>query len=303
MKVWVPDYYRREHFGVLPRPIEIGTFPSDPLAAAELAEVEFAVPPYRPEVIGALPRMRRLRVLQTDSAGVEWLADRVPGGVTLCNARGVHDAATSEWVVAAILAMTKRLSEGLERQRAGRWAPWAPDELAGKTVLIVGYGSIGRAVAARLEPFGVRLVRVARSARPGVRSAGELPTVLPEADVVVLLTPLTEETRGLVDERFLGQMRPGALLVNAGRGALVDTPALVRALSAGRIRAALDVTDPEPLPHEHPLWDAEGVLITPHVAGESPRAVERAAALIREQLVRLLDGRPLLNVVKPGGRG
>jgi phosphoglycerate dehydrogenase-like enzyme len=299
VKVWVPDYYEREQFGELPPGVEIGTFPEDPLAAGELTEVEFAVPPYRPrQVIDALPEMRRLRVLQTDSAGVEWVAGHVPPGVILCNARGVHDVATSEWIVAAVLALTKRLPQALAAQRGAQWRRYEPDELAGKTVLIVGYGSIGQAVAERLEPFGVELVRLARTARTGVLGASELPSVLPGADIVILLTPLNEETRGLVDDRFLALMRPGALVVNAGRGALVDTQALLRALAAGKIRAALDVTDPEPLPEDHPLWSAEGVLITPHVAGESPKALERAAALIREQLLRYIDGRPLLNVVE-----
>lgn len=294
----MPDYYAFELFGLLPSAIELEVFPEAPSSAADLTEVEFVVPPHRPrEVARALPRMGRLRVIQTDSAGVEWLVDHVPRGVTLCNARGVHDVATSEWVVAAILALTKRLPRAIEHQRAGRWEPFEPDELAGKTVLIVGYGSIGKAVAARLEPFGVRLVPVARRARTGVYRASELPRLVPDADVVVLLAPLTEETRGLVNERFLRLMRPGSLLVNAARGALVDTAALLKALSEGRIRAALDVTDPEPLPDDHPLWSAPGLLLTPHTAGGSPKAVPRAAALIREQLLRYLQGRPLTNVV------
>jgi phosphoglycerate dehydrogenase-like enzyme len=192
------------------------------------------------------------------------------------------------------------LPGALERQRGRRWEPWEPDELEGKTVLIVGFGSIGHAVARRLEPFGVRLLKVARTSRPGVLGAGELPRLLPDADVVVLLTPLTDETRGLVDDAFLRSMHPGALLVNAGRGPLVHTNALLRALAEARIRAALDVTDPEPLPEGHPLWSAEGVLITPHLAGASSRALARAAAFIREQLLRLLDGRSLENVVERG---
>jgi phosphoglycerate dehydrogenase-like enzyme len=302
VKVWVPGYYGPGEFGDLPAAVELASFPDAASAAEDLGEVEFAVPPYgRRDVLEVLPRMQRLRVLQTDSAGVEWLEPHVPPGVTLCNARGVHDVATSEWVVAAVLALTKRLPQAVEHQHAGRWRRYEPDELAGKTVLIVGYGSIGRAVAARLEPFGVRLVPVARRARPGVLGATELPSVLPEADVVILLAPLTEETRGLVDDGFLALLRPGALLVNAARGGLVDSAALLRALEEGRIRAALDVTDPEPLPDDHPLWRAPGVLITPHMAGESPLAIERAARLIREQILRQLDGRPLLNVVRSRG--
>jgi phosphoglycerate dehydrogenase-like enzyme len=210
----------------------------------------------------------------------------------------VHDVATSEWVLSVILAVTKGLPVGLERQRERRWELWESDELEGKTVLIVGFGSIGHAVARRLEPFGVELLKVARTSRPGILGVGELPRLLPDADVVVMLTPLTDETRGLVDDAFLRSMRPGGLLVNAGRGPLVHTDALLRALAEGTIRAALDVTDPEPLPEGHPLWSAEGVLITPHLAGASSRASDRAAAFIREQLLRLLDGRPLENVVE-----
>ncbi len=300
MKVWVPDEYAGRQLGSVPPAIELEVFPEDPYSTGDLTEVEFLVPPYRPrEVLEALPRMRCLRVIQTDSAGVEWLVDHVPAGVTLCNARGVHDVATSEWVVAAILALIKRLPRALEHQRREHWHGFEPDELAGKTVLVVGYGSIGKAVAARLEPFGVRLERVARTARPGVHGTSELPELLPSADVVILLVPLSDETRGLVDERFLGLMPPGSSLVNAGRGALVDTTALLDAVAEGHVRAALDVTDPEPLPEGHPLWSARDVLITPHIAGVSPRAVPRAAALIREQLLRYLNGQPLVNVVAP----
>ncbi|HWC26255.1 MAG TPA: 2-hydroxyacid dehydrogenase [Solirubrobacteraceae bacterium] len=299
MKVWIPDAYASGQLGRLPSAIELAVFPDDPLSAPDLGEVEFLVPPHRPrEVVAALAGMRRLRVVQTDSAGVEWLVDHLPRGATLCNARGVHDTATSEWVVAAILALTKRLPHAHDEQRRGRWRSYEPGELAGKTVLIVGYGSIGRAVAARLEPFGVRLVRVAGRARTGVHGASELPRLVPDADVVVLLVPLSDRTRGLVDERFLALMRPGSLLVNASRGALVDTTALLAALEQGRIQAALDVTDPEPLPDGHPLWTAPGALITPHVAGAGPGALPRAAALIRAQLLRHLEGQPLANVVR-----
>jgi phosphoglycerate dehydrogenase-like enzyme len=301
VRVWIPDYYERAGFEALPPGVELGVFPDEPESAEDLAEVEFAVPPYgRRGVLEVLPAMRRLRVLQADSAGVEWLVGHVPPGVVLCNARGVYDVATSEWVLTAILALTKDLPAGFERQRERRWEPWAADELAGRTVLIVGFGSIGAAVAERLEHFGVHLIRLARTARSGVLGRADLPRVLPDAHVVVLLTPLTDETRGLVDAAFLRSMRPGALLVNAGRGALVDTDALVESLSEGRIRAALDVTDPEPLPKDHPLWRASGALITPHLAGASTRAAERATAFIRQQVLRLLDGRPLENVVERG---
>jgi phosphoglycerate dehydrogenase-like enzyme len=156
-------------------------------------------------------------------------------------------------------------------------------------VVILGYGSIGRAVGERLRSFGVRLETV-RTA-----NLGDLPRLAAEADVLVVLTPLTTETRGLVDAALLGRMRDGALVVNAARGGVVDTDALLAELASGRLRAALDVTDPEPLPPEHPLWTAPGTLLTPHVAGNSPHAIERAASLIADQIRRYMAGEPLVN--------
>ncbi len=185
-------------------------------------------------------------------------------------------------------------------QRAGRWGRVRGDDLAGRTVLIVGHGSIGRALEARLAPFEVKFLRVARRARDGVHAVPDLPGLLPQADVVVLLVPLTKETRGLMGAANLGLMKEGALLVNASRGAVVDGEALLVALTAGRIRAALDVTDPEPLPEGHPLWHAPHVLITPHVAGTTPLFRARAERFRRRQIGHALEGEPLENVVREG---
>ena len=170
----------------------------------------------------------------------------------------------------------------------------------GARILILGYGSIGRALEERLTPFGAAVIRVARRQREGVHAMAELATLLPEADILVVLLPLTPETRGLVGTEVLGRLRPGALLVNASRGAVVDTPALVAALSAGGLRAALDVTDPEPLPDGHPLWSAPGVLITPHVAGDVRREEDRAWQLVVEQVDGLARGEALRNIVTAG---
>ena len=176
------------------------------------------------------------------------------------------------------------------------------DELAGKRVLIVGAGSIGAAVQARLAPFEVDFTLVARTPRPaeGVYGVDELPGLLPEADVVVLLVPLTEQTRGLVDEKFLAAMPDGALLVNAARGPVARTSALVSELASGRLRAALDVTDPEPLPADHPLWELPNVLLTPHVAGSVRGLLPRAYRLVGAQLRRFVTGEPLANRVVDG---
>ncbi len=167
-------------------------------------------------------------------------------------------------------------------------------------MLIVGYGSIGRAIESRLAPFGARFLRVARRAREGVESVSQLDQLLPQADIVVLITPLTPETTHLMDAGRIARMKPGALLVNASRGPVVDTDALVQALKETRIRAAVDVTDPEPLPPGHPLWKAPNLLITPHVAGASAQYLKRALKLASEQAQRYARGEPLINVVDAG---
>jgi phosphoglycerate dehydrogenase-like enzyme len=196
-----------------------------------------------------------------------------------------------------MLAAQRGLPHFALEQAAGRWSPGTQRSLIGARVLIVGAGDIGRAVSRMLEGFDVEVTLVARRARDGVRSVDELPGLLPSADVVVLLVPVTPETIGLVDEEFLAALPDGALLVNAARGVVVDTDALLAELTAGRLRAAVDVTEPEPLPPGHPLWSAPGLLLTPHVAGAVPEANDRAAAALTDQLERILAGEPLINVV------
>ena len=270
-----------------------------------VAEVEFYVPSFfpSPAAIAVLGQMRSLRVVQTLTAGVDWIRPHVPAAAVLCNARGVHDAATAEWVVAAVLAELHSFPLFSAEQAAGRWAYQETGQLAGKTVLIVGYGSIGAAVERRLAGFEVTVRRVARSPRPGPDPAGrvaglaELPGLLPGADVVVLLVPATPQSQGLAGRDFLRRMKDGALLVNAARGAVVDTAALVAEVARGRLRAALDVTDPEPLPPGHPLWSLPGVFLTPHVAGSTPVSRQRAARLVREQAEAYLRGEQLRNVI------
>jgi phosphoglycerate dehydrogenase-like enzyme len=271
----------------------------DSPAPANVADVEFYVPSFFPSPAGTavLAEMKRLRVVQTLTAGVDWLRPHLPPDVTLCNARGAHDASTAEWVVAAILGSLRSFPAFTTAQAAGEWAYQGTDQLAGKTVLIVGYGSIGAAVEQRLSGFEVTVRRVARGARDGVAGLADLPALLAEADVVVLLVPYTPETAGLADAAFLGRMKDGALLVNAARGAVVDTAALVAEVSSGRLRAAVDVTDPEPLPPGHPLWSLPGVFITPHVAASTPVSRQRASRLVRDQVLAYTRGEPLRNVI------
>jgi phosphoglycerate dehydrogenase-like enzyme len=234
---------------------------------------------------------------------VDWIRPHVPPSVALCNARGAHDASTAEWVVAAMLGALRAFPLFSAEQAAGRWAYQGTDQLAGKNVLIVGYGSIGAAVERRLAGFEVTVRRVARNPRPGVGGAGEvaglaeLPRLLPEADVVVLLVPFTPESKGLAGREFLARMSDGALLVNAARGPVVDTAALVAEVASGRLRAALDVTDPEPLPPGHALWSLPGVFVTPHVAASTPVSRQRAAELVRAQAEAYVRGEPLGNVI------
>jgi len=269
-----------------------------PLPAAA-GEVEFYVPPFFPALpaITAMGQMPRLRVVQALTAGVERLLPYVPPGVALCNARGVHDASTAEWVVSVILAAQRDLPRFTAEQAAGRWSYRFTETLADKSVLIVGYGSIGRAVERRLGGFEVTVRRVARQPRDGVAPVTDLPDLLPGADIVVLLAPVTPETIGMADAGFLARMRDGALLVNAARGSLVVTEALTAELRRGRLRAAVDVTDPEPLPPGHPWWGLPGVLITPHVAASTPASVRRMLAYVRAQAERYLRGADLANVV------
>ena len=283
-----------------PPGVEVRTLPD----GAE--EAEFLVISDDPGALEALPGLRAARVVQTVSAGTDWIEDRVPAWATLCNARGARDTAVAEWVVGALLAAQHGL---LRAARERRWAEdrrtagaatgqteWIAD-LEGATVVIVGHGSIGRAVERRLEPFGVRIAGVASRRREGVHGIDELHALLPAADALVVLAPLAASTRGLVGAAELAALRDGALVLNAGRGPVVDTDALVAELEQGRLRAVLDVTDPEPLPDGHPLWEL-ALAITPHDAGDTQAADERAFALAGEQLARYARGEPLHNVVR-----
>ena len=301
--IWIPDSTRPEHRALLPPAGIVHELPAGGLLPDRLGAGQFLVAGFGLErITDVISRLEGLRVVQTLSAGVDRLVDLIPAGVTLCDASGVHDVPVSEWVVMAILATLHDLPAHVDAQRTAHWAePEAEaDDLEGATVLILGYGSIGRAVEARLAPFGARFLRVAMHERDGVSPATDLPTLLPQADVVVVLLPLTEVTRGMVDHDFLSKMQRGALLVNAARGPLVDSEALLGSLRAGHIRAAVDVTDPEPLPDGHPLWSAPGILITPHVGGWVRKRLDRSWRLVADQVGRFSRGEPLRNVVVDG---
>lgn len=302
MRAWVPyaDVLPR-----LPEGLSVDVYDAVGPVPESIDEVEFYVTPYTfaRDPLALLNDMPRLDVVQTLTAGYEHVLPHLPAGVRLCNARGVHDASTGELAVALMLAALRGIPDFVRGQDRAQWRHARHDSLADRTVLIVGYGGIGEAIERRLSGFEVSILRVARTARDGVAPIEELPRLLPRADVVVLCVPLTDQTRQLADAGFLALMRDGALLVNVSRGAVVDTRALLTQLRAGRLRAALDVTDPEPPPSDHPLWSAPGLLLSPHVGGNSTAFLPRAKALIVDQLTRYATGEPLRNEIAARATG
>ncbi|KPC67102.1 2-hydroxyacid dehydrogenase [Streptomyces chattanoogensis] len=297
----LPEGFRYLHWDAVPE------YPGDP------GDCVFYAVPYMKDAevcLRPLPLMGRVEAVQALTAGIEHLLPglpSMPSGARLCNARGLHDASTAELALTLTLAALRGIPDFVRGQEAEEWRAGFQPALADKSVLIVGYGSIGSSIEDRLTPFEcARVARIARTARDTVRGPvhplSALSALLPDADVVILATPLTDETRGLVGRDFLARMKDGALLVNVARGAIVDTAALLPEVTSGRLRAALDVTDPEPLPAGHPLWHAPGVLITPHVGGPSSAFLPRAKRLLRDQLTLFAAGEPLRNVVATAGR-
>jgi len=303
-RVWLPDPPETiEPLKNLPAGIEVDVWTGAGPLPDSRDEVEFIVPQLgiKPAALREISSLPSLKVIQLMSAGAEHIRPYIPANITLCNARGAHDAATAEWTVGAIVAHLRNFPRFAIAQEEQKWDFTPSESVAGKRVLIVGYGSIGAAVERRLAGWEVTIDRIARTARPGVKSIAELSDALPHADVVVILLPVTDETRHLVNAGFLSRMKDRALLVNAARGAIVDTDALLKELMSTRIKAALDVTEPEPLPKDHPLWQAPGLLLTPHVGGAVTEARVRAYRIVRDQLERYAAGEPLRNVI--GSRG
>jgi phosphoglycerate dehydrogenase-like enzyme len=265
-------------------------------------DIAFYVPTYFSGLAGLMPvpAMTSLRVLQMPNAGYDDALPFARHGLTICNARGVHDASTAELAVGLVVASLRGFPTFVRNQDRRTWEHSRRESLADKLVGVVGYGAIGQRVGRLVTAFEASVVAFSRSGRDGSLPADTLDAHLPALDVVVITVPAADDTRHMFDARRLALLKDGALLVNVARGSVVDTDALVRELATGRIRAALDVTDPEPLPANHPLWSAPNCLISPHVGGDSSAFEPRMKRLLAEQLQRFALGESLLNVVQTG---
>jgi Phosphoglycerate dehydrogenase and related dehydrogenases len=302
--VSLPGRTLRHALGEVPADVELVQW--DLASPAPRDSIDIVVPPY----MDTLDRLRRLsavrtRLVQSQSIGYDGVADALPAGVVFANAATVHETSTAELTLALILAAQRGIPGYVRAAERGEWAPTREASLADRSVLLLGYGGVGKAIEARLRPFEVSITRVATHARDEdvdggsvhVHGFDELDALLPDADIVVVGVPLAPETRGMVDDAFLSRMPHGAMLVNIARGAVADTDAILDHATRARLRFALDVTDPEPLPDGHPLFALPNVLISPHVGGASTAMMPRMARLLRRQIDRMLDGEEPLNVV------
>ena len=298
--VTVPGETLRRAIGTPPEGADIELWDMDSPAPAD--HIDLVVPPY----MGAADRLGALegvstRLVQSQSIGYDDVPAALPPGQVFANAASVHETSTAELTLALVLAAQRGIPDFVRAAEEGRWAPARHESLADRRVLLLGYGGVGRAIEARLEPFEVDLVRVATRSRDDelgrIHGIDELPALLPEADIVIVGVPLTDATTGLVDDAFLAALPDGALVVNIARGKVADTDAILDHATRGRLRFALDVTDPEPLPQGHPLFALANVLISPHVGGASTAMMPRMARLVRTQIERMLRGDEPLNVV------
>lgn len=269
-------------------------------SASQLDEIEFYVPSYMGglKTIEIIPRMKNLKVVHYNQAGYEDILPHIPQGITLCNGSGLHDVSTSELAIGLAIAARRGFAEFMDNQKKGIWHRTRKPALADSHVGIVGYGHIGKRIASLLEMFETKVTAFTRSGSDGSVKISEFDDYLPSLDVIVLILPLTAESKHFMSAARLKKMKDGATLVNVARGAIVDTDALVAELNSGRITAGLDVTDPEPLPAGHPLWSAPNVIISPHVGGDSGAFEPRARKMVQEQLTRIATNEPLVNQIK-----
>ena len=298
--VSLPGRTLRDAIGTPPHGVEIVLWNMDSPAPAE--HIDLVVPPYMGTAarLGALAGVTT-RLVQSQSIGYDDVAGVLPPGHVFANAASVHETSTAELALALVLAAQRGIPDFVRAAEQGRWAPAVHESLADRRVLLLGYGGVGRAIEARLAPFEVSLTRVAHHARDDesgrIHGIDELPALLPDAEIVIVGVPLTDATTGLVDDAFLSSLPDDALVVNIARGKVADTDAILAEATTGRLRFALDVTDPEPLPRRHPLLALPNVLISPHVGGATTAMMPRMARLVREQIERMLRGEEPLNVV------
>jgi len=273
-----------------------------PADGGDFSEVTFYMPAYMGgrAALDLTKQMPNLKYLQMPNAGYDDAMEFVRPGMTLCNGRSIHDDSTAELAVGLTIASLRGFPEFVRNQDKGKWVHTREKSINDRKVGIIGFGSIGSTVARMLSGFSVEIMPFTQSGRDKTTPIAELDRHLPSLDVVILILPLTKESKHLFDARRLALMKDGALLVNVARGPIVDTDALVKELNSGRITAALDVTDPEPLPEGHALWSAKGVLISPHVGGNTTAFEPRARKLIKSQLELLAAGKPLNNIIVAG---
>ena len=268
-------------------------------SASQFDEIEFYVPSYMGglKTIEIIPKMKNLKVVHYNQAGYEDILPHIPQGVSLSNGTGIHDVSTSELAVGLTIASRRGFAEFMDNQKQGIWKRTTKPALADSHVGIIGYGHIGKRIGSLLEMFETKVTAFTRSGSDGSIKIAEFDAYLPKLDVIILILPLTAESKNFMNAERIKKMKDGATLVNVARGAIVDTDALVAELHTGRITAGLDVTDPEPLPEGHPLWSAPNVIISPHVGGDSGAFQPRARTMVQQQLQLLSENKPLLNQI------
>jgi len=273
-----------------------------PLATSDLSAITFYVPQYMSgrDSLEVSKKMPSLQYLQVPNAGFDDAIAYLREGVVLCNARGVHNASTAELGVGLAITARRGFADFAKAQQQGNWLHTQYTSLNDSNIAIIGAGSISQTLQNYLAPYDVTITIYSRSGANESKLMTELDKDLPSFDIVFLIMPLNDESRNMFDARRLSLMKDGALIVNIARGAVINTDALVAELNSGRLYAALDVTDPEPLPKGHSLWSAKNCIISPHVGGDSTAFISRGKRLIEEQLIRLSQGKEPINIVARG---
>lgn len=268
----------------------------------QLADITFYVPTYMGGKLALeySKRMPKMEVMQLPNAGYDDAIEYLIPGSVLCNARGVHDASTSELAIGLAITARRGFADFMVAQSKGEWAHKRYPSFSDTRIGIVGWGSIGQTLAEYLSTFDVEVVGFSRSGSDGSLTMDRLDAELPKLDIVMLVLPLNDESRNMFDARRLALLKDGATIVNVARGPIINTDALISELNTGRITAGLDVTDPEPLPAGHPLWSAKNCIIAPHVGGDSTAFNRRGKKLVEDQIARYARGEALINVVAKG---